>query len=69
MVTMRRGTFETNSSSTHSFSIEKHSQAWEDIRDIFDDILDRLPNIYDEEDAYNILVKLHDVESIIIRGN
>ena len=40
-----------------------------DIRDIFDDILDRLPNIYDEEDAYNILVKLHDVESIIIRGN
>ena len=32
MVTIRRGTFETNSSSTHSYSIDRDTKSWEELR-------------------------------------
>ena len=69
MVTIRRGTFETNSSSTHSYSISRDSESWEELRRLFDEILyDMLPDACDEEDLCNILVKLNKAQNLIIEG-
>ena len=69
MVIVRRNTFETNSSSTHSYSISRDSESWEELRRLFDEILyDDLPDAYDEEDLCKMLVKLHEAQSIIIDG-
>lgn len=75
MRTVRRGTFETNSSSTHSFSIRRNSENWEELRNIFDSILygsDNLCNsIYDccdEEDLLDIIKRLHRAQEIILEG-
>ena len=75
MKAIRRGTFETNSSSTHSFSIRRNSEKWEELRNIFDSILygsDKLCNsIYDccdEEDLLDIIKRLHRAQEIILEG-
>lgn len=69
MVTIRRNTFETNSSSTHSYSIDRDTNKWEEIRRLFDEILyDMLPDACDEEDLCNILVKLNKAQNLIIEG-
>ena len=69
MVTIRRNTFETNSSSTHSYSISRDSKSWEELRELFNEILyDMLPDAYDKEDLCNILIKLNEAQSIIIEG-
>ena len=69
MKSIRRNTFETNSSSTHSYSIDRDSERWEKLRKLFDEILyDILPDAYDKEDLCNILVKLNEAQSIIIEG-
>lgn len=69
MKTIRRNTFETNSSSTHSYSISREDSNWSRLRDIFDKILyDDLPNAYDKEDLAEILIKLNEAQNIIIDG-
>ena len=69
MVTIRRNTFETNSSSTHSYSISRDTDDWEKLRKLFDEILyDMLPDAYDKEDLCNILIKLNEAQNIIIEG-
>ena len=69
MVTIRRNTFETNSSSTHSYSISRDSKSWEELRELFDEILyDMLPDAYDKEDLCNILIKLNEAQNLIIEG-
>ena len=69
MVTIRRNTFETNSSSTHSYSISRDTDKWEELRKLFDEILyDMLPDAYDKEDLCNILIKLNEAQSLIIEG-
>ena len=69
MVTIRRNTFETNSSSTHSYSIDRDSESWKELRKLFDEILyDMLPDAYDKEDLCNILIKLNKAQTLIIEG-
>lgn len=69
MVTIRRNTFETNSSSTHSYSISRDTDDWEKLRKLFDEILyDMLPDAYDKEDLCNILIKLNEAQNLIIEG-
>lgn len=69
MVTIRRNTFETNSSSTHSYSISRDTDDWEKLRKLFDEILyDMLPDAYDKEDLCNILIKLNEAQKLIIEG-
>ena len=69
MVSVRRGTFETNSSSTHSYSIDRDTESWEKLRELFDKILyDMLPDACDKEDLCDIIVKLNEAQSIIIDG-
>ena len=69
MVSVRRDTFETNSSSTHSYSISRDSMSWEELRELFNEILyDMLPDAYDKEDLCNILIKLNEAQSIIVDG-
>ena len=55
MITVRRNTFETNSSSTHSFSIERGSDNWNRLHKIFDAILygDSIHNIMGIDDIYD----------------
>ena len=55
-----------DSSSKNNF--KKNSKTIKKIAPNLKKIQSKIRDIYDEEDAYNILVKLHDVESIIIRG-
>ena len=69
MVSIRRNTFETNSSSTHSYSISRDTDKWEELRKLFDEILyDMLPDAYDKEDLCNILIKLNEAQNLIIEG-
>ena len=69
MRSIRRNTFETNSSSTHSYSIDRDTKSWEELRKLFDEILyDMLPNAYDKEDLCNILIKLNEAQNLIIEG-
>lgn len=69
MVTIRRNTFETNSSSTHSYSIDRDTDDWEKLRKLFDEILyDMLPDACDKEDLCNILIKLNEAQNLIIEG-
>lgn len=76
MKTVRNNTFETNSSSTHSFAIRRGSDNWEELRKIFDTILygDSLHNIYgvddiyDEEGLLKLLKLLNEAQTILIEG-
>lgn len=76
MKSIRRGTFETNSSSTHSFCISRDSNNWKRLRDIFDTILygnsqrgiDGIDDIYDEEGLLELLKLLAEAQQIIIDG-
>ena len=76
MKTTRRNTFETNSSSTHSFAIRRESRDWERLRKIFDSILygdslhsiDGIDDIYDEEGLLKLLKLLNEAQTILIEG-
>ena len=69
MKSTRKNTFETNSSSTHSYSISRDTDEWEKLRKLFDEILyDMLPDACDEEDLCNILIKLNKAQNLIIEG-
>ena len=76
MKTIRKNTFETNSSSTHSFAIRRESGNWERLHKIFDTILygDSLHNIYgiddiyDEEGLLELLKLLNEAQTILIEG-
>lgn len=76
MKTIRKNTFETNSSSTHSFAIRRESSNWERLHKIFDTILygDSLHNIYgiddiyDEEGLLELLKLLNEAQTILIEG-
>lgn len=74
MITVRKGTFETNSSSTHSFCISRDSKNFEYLRRLFDSILygDHymlgISDIYDEEGLLKILEKLNEAQTIILAG-
>ena len=76
MKSIRRNTFETNSSSTHSFCIARDSANWNRLRDIFDTILYGKPelnisgvdDIYDEEGLVELLKLLTEAQQIIIDG-
>lgn len=76
MRVVRRNTFETNSSSTHSFSIVRGSDNWERLHKIFDSILygdslhniDGVDDIYDEEGLLKLLKLLNEAQTILIEG-
>ena len=76
MRSIRRGTFETNSSSTHSFSIKRGSNDWERLHKIFDAILygdisrdiEGIDDIYDEEGLLKLLKLLNEAQNIILEG-
>ena len=77
MISIRKGTFETNSSSTHSFAIARDSSEWERLRDIFDAILygdskhdiEGVDDIYDEEGLLELLKLLNEAQTILIEGS
>ena len=76
MKTIRNNTFETNSSSTHSFAIRKESDNWTRLHKIFDTILygdslhniDGVDDIYDEEGLLKLLELLNEAQTILIEG-
>ena len=76
MRTVRKNTFETNSSSTHSFAIGRGSDSWERLHRIFDSILygdssyniDGIDDIYDEAGLLELLKLLNEAQTIIIQG-
>lgn len=76
MITVRKDTFETNSSSTHSFAIRRGSDNWERLSKIFDAILygdsrhniDGIDDIYDEEGLLKLLKLLNEAQTILIEG-
>ena len=76
MKTIRNNTFETNSSSTHSFSIQRDSAKFERLHKIFDSILygdslhniDGVDDIYDEEGLLKLLKLLNEAQTILIEG-
>lgn len=76
MFTTRCNTFETNSSSTHSFSIRRDSDNWERLNKIFDTILygdslhniDGIDDIYDEEGLLKLLKLLNEAQTVLIEG-
>ena len=76
MITVRRGTFETNSSSTHSFSISKNDNNFERLQYIFNTILygdeDNwivgIDEIDDETQLFELLKLLNEAQQIIMSG-
>lgn len=76
MKSIRRNTFETNSSSTHSFAITKGSDNWERLNKIFNTILygdvlrciDGIDNIYDGEGLVELLKLLAEAQQILLEG-
>lgn len=76
MKVVRRETFETNSSSTHSFAISRGSDNWERLNRIFNTILfgDTLhgiygiDDIYDEEGLVELLKLLTEAQQILLDG-
>lgn len=76
MKTIRRNTFETNSSSTHSFAISRGSDNWERLHKIFDAILygdysfgvNGVDSIYDADDLLELLKLLNEAQQILING-
>ena len=76
MFTIRKNTFETNSSSTHSFAIQRDSDNWERLREIFDAILygnprqniEGIDDIYDEEGLVKLVKLINEAQTIILEG-
>ena len=66
---IRRNTFETNSSSTHSLTLNKHSQ----IESLLEEALDIVKDIDQLDELYRVLGLLREAEHIILdnmnRGN
>lgn len=59
---IRYETFETNSSSTHSLTLNKHSQ----IESLLEEALDIVENIDQLDELYRVLGLLREVEHIIL---
>ena len=59
---IRYETFETNSSSTHSLTLNKHSQ----IESLLEEALDIVKNIYELDELYRVLGLLREAEYIIL---
>lgn len=74
MITVRKDTFETNSSSTHSFSISRNSKNFEQLKRIFESILYGdsyvlgISDIYDEEGLIKLIERLNEAQTIILAG-
>lgn len=59
---IRFNTFETNSSSTHSLTLNKHSQ----IESLLEEALDIVQNIDQLDELYRVLGLLREAEYIIL---
>ena len=59
---IRYETFETNSSSTHSLTLNKHSQ----IESLLEEALDIVKNIDELDELYRVLGLLREAEYIIL---
>lgn len=59
---IRYETFETNSSSTHSLTLNKHSQ----IESLLEEALDIVQNIDELDELYRVLGLLKEAEYIIL---
>lgn len=59
---IRFNTFETNSSSTHSLTLNKHSQ----IESLLEEALDIVQNIDELDELYRVLGLLREAEYIIL---
>lgn len=59
---IRYETFETNSSSTHSLTLNKHSQ----IESLLEEALDIVKNIDQLDELYRVLGLLRETEHIIL---
>lgn len=59
---IRYETFETNSSSTHSLTLNKHSQ----IESLLEEALDIVENIDQLDELYRVLGLLREAEHIIL---
>lgn len=59
---IRYETFETNSSSTHSLTLNKHSQ----IESLLEEALDIVKNIDELDELYRVLGLLKEAEYIIL---
>ena len=68
MKSVRRGTFETNSSSSHSFSIKSGYSNHNYLKRLFDEILDSIDTCYDAEELLEIIKTLHEAEDVILKG-
>ena len=76
MITVRKNTFETNSSSTHSFAIRRDSDNFNRLDRIFRTILygdsnrniDGIDDIYNEEGLLELLKLLNEAQTILIEG-
>lgn len=76
MFIVRKNTFETNSSSTHSFAINRYSNKWERLKEIFDAILygssrddiEGVDDIYNEEGLLKLVKLMNEAQTIILEG-
>ena len=76
MIVFRKSIFETTSSSTHSFSIDKHSEKFQRLDKIFDTILygDVRKDIYGiedidcAEDLLELISLLNEAQQILLEG-
>ena len=76
MITVRRETFETNSSSTHSFSISKYNSNYDRLEYVFNTILNGdednwitgIADIDDESQLFELLKLLNEAQQILLNG-
>lgn len=76
MKSIRRNTFETNSSSTHSFAISKYNSNFERLQYIFNTILYGddyndivgIDEIDDESELVELLKLLNEAQQILLNG-
>ena len=68
MFAVRNNTFETNSSSTHSFAISEEKYQYKELKRLFDEILYDIQFSYEEYEIVDILRKLNEAQAIILAG-
>ena len=76
MISIRKNTFETNSSSTHSLSISQHDSEWDRLQYIFKTILygdkdnwiDGITDICNESQLLELLKLLNEAQQILLNG-